>query len=301
MTAVHPYRDPAYAAAFAMPTIDVPEWGARVLRRSIPGSDWFDVIGCYPLTPFRERADVGGGLERLRRSGAVSVLVIPDPLNAPDEAELAAAFSLCAAFKTHYVIDRSLPLDRLGSTHRSNVRRAQSRCDLKPIQLRHHLEEWTSTYAGLVQTKNIMGFANFDAGYFRALAEMPALATFGAFQDDALIAAALWLRSGEQAYYHLGSSLPAGYKAQAMYGLVAMAIDYFDGCRLLNLGGSAGSLDAVDDGLAFFKRGFSNATRVAKLCGAILDAGRYAALTVGLPETSYFPAYRAPVDRSGRN
>ena len=49
-----------------------------------------------------------------------------------------------------------------------------------------------------------------------------------------------------------------------------------------------------DDGLTLFKRGWSNATRTAFLCGRILDLDRYTALSkaAGSPSHEYFPSYR---------
>lgn len=264
-----------------------------MLAREIPGRGHFDVSGCYPLTPFSADADLRQGLDRLRRAGAVSVTVVPDPMHAPVEAELASAFDLFQSFKTHFVLDRSIATPRLGSTHRSNIRRARSCCDFRIIGLADHLPQWVAMYQRLVEAKGITGPARFPPTYFPALSQLPALTTFGAFQDGVLIAASLWLQSEDCVYYHLGASLPEGYKAQAMYGLVAMAIEHYRDVRMLHLGGAPGLADASTNGLAFFKRGFANTTRAAHLCGAILDRRCYAELVGHLPESAFFPRYRA--------
>ena len=69
----------AYAEAFGLGTIDLPEWQTALLKRSIPGTEWFDALGCYPLTVFGPEADLQAGRERLRAAGLVSVALVPDP------------------------------------------------------------------------------------------------------------------------------------------------------------------------------------------------------------------------------
>ena len=173
-----------------------------------------------------------------------------------------------------------------------------SRCELKLVFLQDHLVDWLQMYDGLVAAKGIRGPALFPSGYFEALAQLPGLTTFAAFQAEVLVAAALWVRAADCAYYHLAASRPEGYREQAMYGLVAMATDYFQDCGILHLGGAAGAANSSSGGLAFFKRGFANDVRVARLCGAILDKERYAELTKAAPGVSFFPAYRNSSRRS---
>ncbi len=148
-------------------------------------------------------------------------------------------------------------------------------------------------YRTLSRREGFSAAARFDEDYFRGLARLPQLTTFAAFQGAEFAAAALWLRSGSAAYYHLGASTPAGYQTQAMYGLMDAALAYFRDCRWLDLGGVAGSADVAADGLTFFKRGFANDAKSALLCGAVLDREAYAALVASSPPTDYFPAYRA--------
>ena len=234
----------------------------------------------------------------MRSLGAVSCTIVPDPLHAPSEERLKAAFDVCRPFKTHFIINRSLPAPRLGATHRSNLRRAVSRCDLEVVSLNDHLLEWSNIYDGLVAKKGIRGPALFPGGYFEALSQLPGLTTFAAFHADVLVAAALWVRADDLAYYHLGASRPEGYRSQAMYELVATAVDYFQDCGILDLGGVPGMADSRSDGLAFFKRGFANDVRITRLCGAILNKERYAELMKSALNVSFFPTYRASSDRS---
>ena len=59
----------AYAETFGLGTIDLPEWQTALLTRSIPGTEWFDALGCNPLTVFGPEPDLQAGRERLRAAG----------------------------------------------------------------------------------------------------------------------------------------------------------------------------------------------------------------------------------------
>ena len=66
----------AYAEAFGLGSIDVPEWDTAMLTRAIPGTEWRDALGCYPLTAFGPKPDLQGGRDRLRAAGLVSVALV---------------------------------------------------------------------------------------------------------------------------------------------------------------------------------------------------------------------------------
>jgi Acetyltransferase (GNAT) domain len=289
MTALsHPYSRPSYASALGN-AFAVPEWGTSVLLRAIPGTGCVDAAGCYPLTPFAATVDVDGGLARLRAAGAVSVVLVSDPIFAPPAAALANAFSLCRPFKTHFLVRRDRAAE-LPSGHRRNLQRARTACAVRPVELRDVLPNWLALYRGLVSERNVSGAAYFREGYFEALAELPDLTTIGAFAGEEMVAGSLWLHHEDVAYYHLGASNPAGYEARAMFAMFALALDRLRQSRVVNLGGNAGHGDDPASGLARFKRGFANADATTYLCGAVLDEDCYRRL--GGPETTFFPRYR---------
>ena len=129
----------AYAEAFGLGSIDVPEWQTALLTRSIPGTEWFDALGCYPLTVFGPEVDLQAGRERLRAAGLVSVALVPDPIASPSPHFFSAVFEICRPFKTHYLIDRSAGPARFSATHRRWIRKASRECEVTPIQLRDSL------------------------------------------------------------------------------------------------------------------------------------------------------------------
>jgi hypothetical protein len=105
----------------------------------------------------------------------------------------------------------------------------------------------------------------------------------------------LWYVQGAVAYAHLVALSPIGYELHAAYALKLAILDYFkDKRRWLNLGGAAGLTSAANDGLTFFKRGWSSETRTALFCGRILQPERYREILRqrGLNDDGFFPAYQ---------
>ena len=83
-----------------------------------------------------------------------------------------------------------------------------------------------------------------------------------------------------------------GYRLSAAYAVNDVSIRRLSHLACLNLGAGAG-LAAEEDGLTYFKRGFSNREVQAYFCAAILDEVRYAALSGGTTALATpFPAYR---------
>jgi hypothetical protein len=282
-----------YASAFGFEAVDIEAWGTGALLRPIPGGGLKDVLGCYPLAAIAGDAELEDGLEALRATGAVAVTLVPDPVGGPAPEVLARAFEICRPFKTHYLIDPGQPA-RLSASHRRWVRKAQGDCRIEAQPLAQVLAPWTRLYAGLVRRHGIGGLQDFPPSYFAALAAAPEVTALVASHDGEPVAMSLWVEEPDVAYYHLGASSELGYRLHAAYGLMAAALEMFGAGRILHLGGAAGLADDPGDGLAQFKRGFSNRRLTAYLCGARLDPARYAALAGGRSDADYFPAYRRP-------
>ena len=285
----------AYAEAFGVGTIDVPEWKTALLKRPIPSTDWSDALSCYPFTVFGKQPDLCAGLERLRETGLVTVALVPDPLASPSPDSLCAAFEVCRPFKTHYLIDRDAGPIRFAKNHRWSVRQAQKRCRFEEIELAKNFETWLSLYRHTVIRHRVTGIHDFAPSYFRALADMPAVTALAARHAGELIAIILWVRSGDIVYAHLEGGSLAAYRNYAIYGLIAAATEHFADYRVIHLGGAAGVEEKEkNDGLGHFKRGFANRQVTAYFCGSCLDTARYATLIGDRPHTTYFPAYRKP-------
>jgi hypothetical protein len=293
----HPYSTSLYAFSLSDPdsTIEVPEWGCFVHRRAIPGSPLYDAIGTYPAAPLSANADIAGGLRRLARHHLVSIVLVPDPYYGLglNRARLGASFEVCRPFKTHFVVEMSKRLD-ISKHHRQMVRRASRVCAVELVRLADHLNAWCDLYSGLIDRRAISGTPNFSRTYFSALANVDGLRTWAAFCDDGLVAMALWLRHDTIAWLHLMAANDVGYRTGASYALVAAALEHYADTEVVNLGGNAGIVDSISDGLSFFKRGFANSTATSHLCGAVLAPREYAELTSLRSGIDYFPSYRAP-------
>ena len=295
------YASMAYAATLAHVgrAIDLPEWGSAALLRDIPGAPGrLDAMGPYPLCRLAADADIGGGLRALRDAGAVSAVLVADPVAGPDAAALARYFPLCRRFKTHYLVDRRVGPAAPSKHHRDRIRRGQRHTAVRAVTLRDPAwrGHWATLYASLITRKGITGVQAFPPAAFDQLASLPGdqLTSFAAeAPDGAILAMQLWVRHGSIAYSHLTATSEAGYRVGATYAVYAAALDHFAECDVLDLGGGAGVADDPADTLASFKRGFANATAATHLCGAVLDAPAYAALS-GLRAADFFPAYRGP-------
>lgn len=290
--ATHPYATAVYAEVQSeRPPLETPEWRGFVLRRSIEtGAE--DGAGPYPMTAFPAEADLEGGLERCRRAGLVSVVLVPDPLSISSE-RLAASFPVFRPFKTHYLIDPAAGPFSPTKHHGDRIRRGYRRCRIERVALADHLDEWKSLYAGLIRRHGVVGPAAFSDAYFEMLAAEPVIEAFAAYVGEAIAGMTLWFAFGGIVYNHLTASNALGYANGANFALYDAAIAHFSGHGVVNLGGGAGFAEN-DDGLTAFKRGFANSKVTAHICGAVLDPQAYAQLTAERPETPYFPAYRAP-------
>jgi hypothetical protein len=297
----HPYAASDYARALGDGTraaLQVEEWGSFVLTREIPprgaggATGLRDAMGVYPMTPLHKQADLKAGLERLRAQGLVSVVLVPDPLASPERSQLAGAFGLCRPFKTHYLVNRAAGAYAPSKHHRAEIRRAERRCRVELVRLADHLPAWSQLYHGLVARHAITGVAAFSEAYFAALSRDPCMIALAAYVGHEISAMTIWFEHAGVGYNHLGASNAVGYANGANYALYDAAMAHFSQAAVLNLGGGAGSHDDPSDGLAVFKRGFTNAEVEALLCGAVLDQDRYAALAADRPPTAYFPAYR---------
>ncbi len=291
----HPYATQAYAntlEAEAHAPVAVPEWRSWALRRPICGGSGFDAVGGYPVAAIDSAADIAGGIERLRRLELVSVVLVADPFLRPSLAALEKAFDVARPFKTHYLHDNALGPPRYSKHHRHALRQAHA--TVRRNDLAANLPAWTALYRELSVRRRITGPAAFSSTAFRRLAALPGLTGFGAYAGDELIACHLWLDDGRRAHSHLAASNRAGYASGAAYLLYDAAIRHFATVDTIDFGGAAGLRDDRDDGLARFKRGFSNRTETAYLCGKVLDAGRYNELCAakGVARDGYFPAYR---------
>lgn len=294
------YLSAAYAQAWA-------EWGAPrhlpgsggwLLVRPIPGCDWQDAMGCYPLFACSDWSHLAQDLAMLQ-DDLVSVTLVTDPLGAPEAATLRACFpDLMRPFKAHFVVDLSRdPADIITRHHQRNARQALQQVTVREVTpSAANLATWITLYDHLIARHHIRGLAAFSPAAFAGQWRTPGLRLWQAECAGEVVGMTLWLRQGAAAYYHLAAYTPQGYACRASFALFWEAIHRWRAegeVRWLNLGAGAGLVAAADDGLTRFKRGWATGTRPAYLCGRIFNPAAYAALSPADPAgPAYFPAYR---------
>jgi hypothetical protein len=290
----HPYARAAYAEslAHAGEAFAVPEWDGHVLVRPTPDGSRRDAIGPYPLTALPPDADLAGGLERLARAGLVSVVLVADDRLRPAPEALEKAFGFVRPFKSHYLHDGGLGPPAYGKHHRYELKRALSRVEAREIVLADHLPAWQALYGELAARHGLTGLHAFPAAHHRALAQSPGVRAFGAFAEGRLVCAHLFVTHEGYAISHLAASAPQGYATGAAYAVNDLAVANLTDCGVINFGGGAGTGEDPNDGLVRFKRGFSNRTAPAWLCGKVLDPAGYEMLSRGFADGGFFPAYR---------
>jgi Acetyltransferase (GNAT) domain len=290
------YADPGYAESlseFGAPR-HLARSGGWLLERPLPGGSGTDLTGPYPLFACPNWPGLAEDMEALDE-GAVSVVLVADPLADVDEHQLRGAFpDRVVPFKRHQVRELDSPA-QLPEHHRRHLRRSSRALDVEVCaEPLHYLDDWVDLYAGLVALHGLTGVRAFSREAFRRQLTLPGMVAVRADRDGETAGMALWLEDAPNAWYHLAAYAPAGYEVSASYALFAVALDHLRdrGVRRVDLGGAAGAADG-EDGLTRFKRGWATGERIAHLCGRVLDRAAYAELKpAGASE--WFPAYREP-------
>jgi hypothetical protein len=228
----------------------------------------------------------------------VSLVCVVDPFAPCDRTSLAQWFDVVVDFKVHFVTELEAPVESIVSrSHRATVRRALGRVGVTVCpEPAAHLDEWLDLYGTLIERHGITGLRAFSRAAFARQLALPGLVMFRATAPSGQpIGMELWYVQGEVAYGHLAAFSDTGYELRASYATKWHVLHHFHGkVRWLELTGAAGTDPRAEDGLTAFKRGWATGTRMAYLCGKILDSARYQALCAarGSGDTRYFPAYR---------
>lgn len=276
------YLSGEYAAAFQEwgKPIRLPRSKSWVLRRPIPGSNYYDAMGLYPLMCCEGWGSLETDMSCLY--DLVSLAFVSDPFAEDwDDSWL----DLCAPYKLRRVVDytkRHVPTKH----HRYYAKNARCKVELA---IEPDLDTWCNLYTNLVERHGITGIQAFSRESFEYQLAAPGLITFQAYDRKGVMAMHLWYVQGDAAYSHLAACSDRGYDNFAAYALMDEALRFFAGnVKHLDLGATPDSADGK--GLDFFKKGWSNDSRLTKLCGKILDFDKYKELSNG--KSAYFPAYR---------
>lgn len=276
--------------------------GGFLVERDIPGSRLTDAMGSYPILCCQDWRRLGEDLDALG-DRLVAVTLVTDPFGDYDVRKLHSWFpAVCRPFKEHAIVDLGRdPSSFVSSHHRRNVKKALQHVEVELCERPpKHLGEWTRLYGYLVERHDIRGVPAFSDTAFHQQLQVPGLVMFRALRDDETVGMILWYLQGDIGYYHLAAYSERGYRLRASFALFWRSIEYLAArVRWLGLGANAGTGGRAD-GLSRFKSGWATGTRMAWLCGRIMNAGAYQTLTAahagsGAPEADgFFPTYRQP-------
>lgn len=293
------YAHPEYALSlreFGEPR-ELPRCGGWILVRKIPGTPYKDAMGCYPRFSCRDWINLHRDLEHVG-SDLVSLVLVTDPFAEVTSEYLTQCFSIAKPFKTHYIGDLSHPLNSfIRKIHRKNARRALEMMDVEVLtQPAQYLDAWINLYSNLISRHNIKGINAFSPNCFEVQLNIPGMVMFLGRKGGEIIGATLVLMRDHVAYFHLSAYTSEGYKFRASYGTHWKALEYLcgQGIRYFDIGGMAGLEENPSDGLAEFKRGWSNERRTVYFCGHIFDQQKYESICrqYQVTDVNYFPAYR---------
>lgn len=263
-----------------------------VCVRPTPVGEACDAAGAYPLASPQGAFRISELRKELRDLGLVTLTWVQDPFE--DLPETADELDLNIAYKTHFIVDREMgPVDYPG-LHQRNIKRALKLCEVREIDLLDHLDPWCRLYENLIARHSLGDTHAFDPDYFRGLATIKGVRTLGAFRDGELVSGHIWVCASDRVYSHLAASSAEGYRTGAAFGVNATALDIFDAYRFVSFGGVPDG--EAGDGLRRFKSGFTNSSKMVRLCGVVGDHKLYQALNtqagVLSDEADYFPPYR---------
>jgi len=295
------YLHPLYAQSlieFGEP-MELPTSKGWILKRSIPGTSYFDGMGCYPIFMCEDWSCLENDLDSIETK-LVSVSLVTDPFGQYTPQELLRYFKdIARPYKEHFVVDlQRRPEEFVSGHHQRNSKKALEMVNIEicqePIRI---LDEWDALYRNLIDRHNINGLTRFSRESFATQLSVPGIVAFRAVYEDRTVGILLWYLTSERGYYHLGAYSTEGYQLNASFALFWILLEYFAnmGLRWLNLGAGAGSNGDGNDGLTRFKRGWSTETRTAYFCGRVFDPVKYQKIVSmrSLDNTGYFPAYRA--------
>jgi hypothetical protein len=291
------YLNPKYAASlseFGEP-VHLSNCDGWILSREIEGFDDYDAMGCYPIFACRDWSLFHQDIDRLQDQ-FVTLALVPDPFGDYDKEYLESCLDFVIPYKQHFIVKLNSPIEEIVTKHH----RYYARKALKSIQVdvvsqpELFIDEWVLLYEYLIQRHNLSGIKAFSRKAFEDQLRIPGMVVLRAKSEDTTVGAHLWFQQDNIVYSHLAAFSPLGYDLMASYALYWFAIEYFSPhFEILDLGAGSG-IEAKQDGLSKFKRGWASEKKIAYFCGKIFDQKKYGLIirTLDIEDTNYFPAYR---------
>jgi hypothetical protein len=283
------YASAAYVAALGYQAVPLGATGGHLCLRPIAGTGLTDLAGPYPMLSCADWGELDAAVAGLA-PGPVSLTLVTDPACPLGEGELGRIFPVCRKLNDHWLIDLDRPLAP-SKHHRKKIRRAGDvRIAARPVQAGDGAV-LADLYAHLVDRKDIRDSRAFTRASLIAQTELPGAHAVIAYCNEKIAGYDLYYFYFNCAYAHLSAYAPEGYERAVSYPMMAVAAEYFAGrARWIDLGGAPPG--PAGEGMAHFKRGWTDVTAPTFLCGRVLDEAAYARLAPGADPEGWFPAYR---------
>ncbi|MCY6370541.1 hypothetical protein [Clostridium ganghwense] len=273
------------------------ESGGWILKRKIDEYKLYDAMGLYPLFCCKDWTKLSLDFEKLKKD-LVSISLVADPFGNYNLTQLYNTFDFVKPFKEHYIADLSCELNKIiARGHKKNSRRALKKIDVEICTNDYirYLDEVLQLYNVLVKRHKIIGMRQFSKKAFEYQLKTPGMLLVRGLYNGKIVGVNLIIIYEEVAYTHLSAFSDEGYKLNASYAIRMRALEYLkDKVKWVNFGAGAGTIANKNDGLNYFKRGWSTGTRMAYICGKVLNKEKYNTIIRDLKKSNseYFPQYR---------
>ena len=292
------YQHPQYADSFSEfgILIELNKSNGRLLKRLIPETPFYDAMGCYPLFACSDWKGLPSDILKLS-DDLVSVSLVTDPFGNYTENELTQTFDCVLQSNDHFVFDYSKTIhESISKSRREQAKRALKDV-VVDIQVSPNIdvEEWSNLYSRVIDKYQIKGLRKFSLDSFKKQLTIPNTFYFRALNEGKIIGGDIYFLQGEIAYAHLSALESLGYELKAGYALKWIAINHFQNIvDWITFGGTTSISGVKNEGLIYFKKGWSNCTRKTYFCGKILNQDRYDEITSlkGFQGSTWFPSYR---------
>lgn len=292
------YLHPLYAQSFSEigEPVFLPQAKGWLIKRHIPGSEYFDAMGPYPLFACENWDYLTEDLNNLRDE-LVSVSLVIGSFSDYSKEQYAKYFDIFYPYKDHYYLDTSVPFDQsISKWSRRDARRALKDVSVDLVTSPDiDLDQWVGLYDNLIKRHNIKGIRAFSRDSFAKQLSVPNTYFFRAWHNQDLVGGNLYYLQGDVAYGHLLALTDEGYRLGASHAIKWIAIQHLSKVvRYINFGGSTGNKQGEISGLDRFKLGWTNASAKSYYCGKILDKQKYDQLVKqnSPGDGGWFPEYR---------
>jgi hypothetical protein len=257
---------------------------AGVIRRAVPGSDLFDGLGPWPYFRSRDRGDIAALAAAFPDLVTIAVITQPGFRPAGDEGTL---------LKEHFLFDPDLPPPPLSRRARQRIRAAGQAWQVDCPAGEAERMELGALYRQVARRRDFAGgFFDFPPAHFAALAGLDGMVYFRIGKDgEAAGMACGALFEWELHLLHIAIADRA-LPENVSYPLMQAILDYCRERKVVLMMGGTPRTDG--DGIARFKRRWTNRTAPVHLTRIVNRPDAYAALCRDRPASGYFPAYRDP-------